>query len=52
MPVELHLFGFPRLAINGRTASIGLNKALALLAYLAEVRSSVARETLAAVEPD
>jgi DNA-binding SARP family transcriptional activator/pimeloyl-ACP methyl ester carboxylesterase len=46
MRVELHLFGYPRLGIDGRTVALGLQKGLALVVYAAEARAPVARETL------
>jgi DNA-binding SARP family transcriptional activator/pimeloyl-ACP methyl ester carboxylesterase len=47
MRVDIHLFGFPRLATDGRPVEIGLRKALALVALVAEARAPVARDTLA-----
>jgi DNA-binding SARP family transcriptional activator/pimeloyl-ACP methyl ester carboxylesterase len=44
--VELHLFGYPRLDIDGRPLALGLKKGLALVAYSAEARAPIARETL------
>lgn len=46
MRIELHLFGYPRLDIDGRTVVLGLQKGLALVVYAAEARAPVARETL------
>lgn len=46
MRINLLLFGYPRIEIDGRAVTIGLQKALALLAYIAEARAPVARETL------
>lgn len=45
--LELHLFGFPRLYLEGRRVEIGLHKALALLAYLAVTKRAHSREALA-----
>lgn len=47
MRVDLHLFGFPRLAIDGPSVAIALRKAWALIAFVAEAGGPVARETLA-----
>lgn len=46
MRAELYLLGYPRLDIDGRSVALGLQKGLALLAYVAQARSPIARETL------
>ena len=45
--VTLHLFGTPRLDIDGEPMQLGRRKATALLSYLAVTRSRHHRETLA-----
>jgi DNA-binding SARP family transcriptional activator/predicted ATPase len=45
--VTLHLFGTPRLDVDGEATQLGRRKATALLSYLAVTRSRHHRETLA-----
>ncbi len=45
--LTLHLFGPPRLELDGHPITTDRRKALALLAYLAVTRQSHSRETLA-----
>ena len=45
--VTIHLFGTPRLDVDGEPTQLGRRKAMALLSYLAVTRSRHHRETLA-----
>lgn len=45
--LEIQLFGFPSLRLNGRAVDLALRKGLGLMAYLAEARAPVAREHMA-----
>jgi len=47
--VSLHLFGTPRLDVDGESTQLGRRKATALLSYLAVTRSRHHREALAAL---
>lgn len=47
MPLNLFLFGYPRLEQQGQTVPIKLRKGLALLAYLAMVGKPLSRDRLA-----
>lgn len=47
--IDLHLFGAPRVNVNGAPTAIRRRKALALLAYLAVTQQPHSRETLAAM---
>src|SRR5262245_27277419 len=45
--LEVQLFGFPCLRLDGCTVDLALRKGLGLMAYLAEARAPVSREHLA-----
>jgi DNA-binding SARP family transcriptional activator len=47
--LSLHLFGSPRIELDGIPVSIDLRKAVALLAYLAVTRQQFSRDSLAAL---
>ncbi|MCC5809230.1 MAG: alpha/beta fold hydrolase [Ectothiorhodospiraceae bacterium] len=47
MPIEISLFGYPRVVRAGRALDIGLRKALALLAYLGVTGGFHSRDMLA-----
>ena len=49
MQIDIRLFGYPEIHLDGRMVELPLRKATALLAYLAETRAPVARDVLAAL---
>ncbi len=49
MQIDMRLFGYPEIRLDGQTVHLPLRKAMAVLTYLAEARAPVARDVLAAL---
>ena len=45
--IDLQLFGYPEIRVDGRPVALPLRKALAALVYVAEARTPVSRDAVA-----